>query len=306
MFLVADPNSILVVRSATTTYETFNIAFERELEADDGHFTATTLVAERGQRYDEFVTAMATRPKVVLLVDRWPVILYRRWVKEHLPVGQDPPPTVLVYNVQIDRDIQRLDNVTGIRFNIPAVTGIINLRSISPGIKRVGVLYRPILETQFQREKKLADREGIELIGHPIPLKPSVNEVKAGLRALKRAKADAFWLFNDPHMLTADLLSQAWIPRVKQYRIPVIVGVDSLMGRVKLGNLAIFPDIEGLASQAYQIMIDLEDNQWQAADIPVQHPLSVKKYFNRANWPRRMFINDTILNSEFDAIISLE
>lgn len=306
MFLVADPNSILVVRSATTTYETFNIAFERELEADDGHFSAKTLVAERGQRYDEFVAAMAAQPKVVLLVDRWPVTLYRRWLKEHLPPGQAPPPTVLVYNVQIDRDLKRLNNVTGIRFNIPAVTGIINLRSISPGIKRVGVLYRPILETQFQREKKLAEREGIELIGHAIPLQPKVNEVKAGLRALKRAKVDAFWLFNDPHMLTADLLSQAWIPRVKQYRIPVIVGVDSLMGRVKLGNLAIFPDIEGLASQTYQIMIDLEDNQWHAGDIPVQHPLSVKKYFNRANWPRRMFINDTILNSEFDAIISLE
>lgn len=306
MFLVADPNSILVVRSATTTYETFNIAFERELEADDGHFAATTLVVERGQRYDEFVTAMATRPKVVLLVDRWPVTLYRRWLKEHLPAGERPPPAVLVYNVQIDRDLKRLTNVTGIRYNIPAVTGIINLRSISPGIKRVGVLYRPILEAQFQSEKKLAEREGIELIGHPIPLQPSVNEIRVGLRALKRAKVDAFWLFNDPHMLTADLLSEAWIPRIKQYRIPVIVGVDSLMGRVKLGNLAIFPDIEGLAGQTYQIMIDLEDNQWQAGEIPVQHPLSVKKYFNRANWPRRMFINDSILNSEFDAIISLE
>ncbi|CAM2006582.1 hypothetical protein [Acanthopleuribacter pedis] len=304
--LVAEPPTILVVRSESPTYETFNIAFERELEADFGHFTTETLVVERKKGHEPFSKAMAKPPRVLVMVDRWPAELYTWWLEEKAPPDFTPPPAILLYNVQIEKHINKIPNSTGIRFNIPAVTGIINLRSISPEIKRVGVLYRPILATQFERERRLAKPEGVELVGHQLSTKTTVNEIKSGLRALKRNKVQAYWLFNDPHMLTPELLSKAWIPRVEQYRIPVIVGVNSLMGRVKLGNLAIFPDIEGLAGQAFQIVLDLEDNEWQAAEIGLQHPHSVKKYFNRANWPRRLFINDQILNEEFDAIITLE
>ena len=82
------------------------------------------------------------------------------------------PPVVAVAALFIDRGMRGSSNITGILYEIPAVTSLVSLRSISKKeVRRVGVLYREGMEDMIEINQQFCNAEGIELIAQSISKK---------------------------------------------------------------------------------------------------------------------------------------
>ena len=304
LFLVAlEPTKVLVVRTSTPTYEAFDTAFTRELTYEYENFDIQSLKVKRKHGFQEFTDQLRSmNPQVLILVDRWSVALYRSYLRQHPPTNTDQPATILLFNVRLDQDMTMVPNATGIRYNIPAITGITNLRSITPGIDRVGVIYRPLWEWRFLEEAKLSEREGVQLIGVRVAKDPTNSEIRQAFKKLKKLDVQALWIFNDARILKPDQIRDIWHPLSRRFRWPVVVGVENLATKVRLGHLAVYPDVEGLGIQTASMVVELEENGWDANKVSIQLPVSVRKFFNGKYWPKRRQLNVQALSQEFDEI----
>jgi len=224
----------------------------------------------------------SAKPKVVLLIGNASVNLYSKYQK--LNKDKEFPAAIALAALFLDKFLPDIENAVGIRYEIPLVTSAINVRSLlKKDVKRIGVLHRELMSDFISINSKLAAAEGIELV----PLKLSNKEsnwgssIKNNLKTALKEDIDALWVINDNVLLNGSTLAKSWLPVLKQSKLPVIVGVESLLNsKLQFGTFAVVPDHYGLGEQAASLLIDIMDNDWAIEDSDLEQPLSVRKIVN--------------------------
>lgn len=263
------------------------LAFEEVVDGisgdleDDLHFEVYLLnkdskVAEIEQQLKKH------QPKIIVLVENNAINLYAKYQKKH--PQQMFPPSVAVAALFVDRFITKLKNATGIRYEIPAVTSIVNMRSVlQKPVKKVGVIHRAWMQSAIAENAKYCLAEGIELVTVEIPNKDKRldKKLKAGLKSLLKKKVDALWVLNDNALLNAKMLRSAWLPVITKAKLPVIVGIKPMLStKLNFGTFAIVPDHYALGVQAASIIAEIMEEDWVIGDRDIEQPVSVRKMMN--------------------------
>jgi len=221
------------------------------------------------------------KPKLIVLVGNTPIRLYTNYQKQN-PERQFPP-SVALSALYVDRLITQVKNSLGIRHEIPAVTSLVNIRSlVKQPVKRVGVLYRQWMKDYIELNAAFCRQEGIELVGVEIPNSISIQKVKYHLKHLLNKDIDALWVVNDNALLSSRLMQNVWVPNIKQFNKPVVVGVEGLTATaLNFGTFSVVPDQYALGVQGAGLIGDIMDEQmWELGKNKIYEPLSVKKLLN--------------------------
>lgn len=216
-----------------------------------------------------------TKPDLVVLMDNPSVIQFKHYQEKY---GQAAPPAIAVMALFIENNLQNLQNVAGIRYEVPAVTSFTSLRNlIKKPVNRIGVIYRQSVEPFIERQKRLCQREQLELVGYPLPDR-EINFKRSLRRALNhlilKERVDALWILNDSALLNLVAVRDVWIPKLKRFRKPVIVGVRPLIEDWELGNFAVLPDHQGLGKQVSELVYDMTAEDWQGGEPLIIDPTS--------------------------------
>ena len=226
----------------------------------------------------------AFEPTAVVLMNNPTVGLYRRYQAAQ-PQGTEFPPAIAVMVSFLEKEIQGLQNATGIFFEIPSTTAFVNMRQISRNpIEKVGVLVRETFSDFIDAQAKLAAPEQFEIVTRKVREGSTIRDIRLGLRQLIRDEGvDALWVLNDNVLLTERTLVKGWLPETGRYleELPVIVGVELLASKdLRFGSYAVIPDLEALGVQAANLLFELEENDWQAGEWEPEMPLAVQQLLN--------------------------
>lgn len=218
-------------------------------------------------------------PRVLVLLDNPTVRLYRAFQATR-PPGTRFPPAIVLMAAFLDQASAGLQNTTGISYEVPAVTGFVNLRSLlGRPLRKVGVLYRHGFEGLVARQGELAASEGFTLAGRALDEGDRLKAVKRGLRRLlDYDHVDAIWVLNDNALVDPALLARAWLPVLRHGHVPVLVGVSSLVSaKLGFGTFAVLPDHRALGAQAARLIDDLAEANWVVGARRAQLPIAVEK-----------------------------
>lgn len=246
-----------------------------------------------GYSFQDFVVAKETSadelakawkdaaPKVVVAMDNRAVSLFR---EVRTALHDSTTPGVALMGVRIDATIRGVPNVMGINYEIPAVTTIVNLRSLlSNPIRKIGVVHRASMEDMIQKNAEFCKQENVEIVSVKVPddADPK-SSLQAGLKQLtSRSDIDVLLVINDNFFLNAKLIKEVWLPSLSGWKHPVVVGVESLVKpELKFGTFAVLPDNYALGAQAAGIVQEIEDAGWKVDEPRADQPLSVIKTLN--------------------------
>ena len=275
----AGSKPILVLRPAGVSFEEAKKGILETL--GNGYSIKECLVTKETTPDEVAKSWKEASPKAIVAMDNRAVNLFR---DARLKMGDSTTPGVALMGVRIDATLRGMPSAVGINYEIPAVTIMINLRSVLPtALKKAGVVYRASMEDLYQRNADFCKQENIELVGIKVP---DDADPKDGLnKALKemsdRTDIDALWVINDNFFLNAKLIKEVWLPVLSGWKHPVIVGVESLVKPdLKFGTFAVLPDNYALGAQAAGLLQEVEDAGWKVEDPKVDQPLSVIKTLN--------------------------
>ncbi|MCX5778854.1 MAG: ABC transporter substrate-binding protein [Elusimicrobia bacterium] len=141
------------------------------------------------------------------------------------------------------------NNITGAALDISVSDQFRTLRTILPGIKKVGVIYNPEETIATIAEATRSARElGMELIAVPINRE---SDLPRALEEIKAYKVDCLWAVSDSMVFSSFKSIQFFILFALQNRLP-FVGLSSSF--VKFGALmAFFDDSENNGARAGKI-----------------------------------------------------
>ncbi|OUS31123.1 hypothetical protein A9Q99_04735 [Gammaproteobacteria bacterium 45_16_T64] len=273
-------DSILIVRPSGHHFEQIVSGISDELA---GELRYEDIVFDaKSTKSDLYAVIERYQPRAIVLMGNRQLKLFRGLQEDRPAISL--PPSIAVAALFIDRVLAGSKNVTGILYEIPAVTSLVSLRSITAkNIKRVGVLYRHDMIDMIEENRRYCESEGIELVSVGISDSDanSTRKTKQALRKLADKSIDALWISNDSRLLTRDLITRSWMPFMTRFNKPVVVGVETLTKtQLNMGSLAVFPDHTGLGAQTAGKIFDLMDNRWKIEGETFEQPLSVIKHVN--------------------------
>jgi hypothetical protein len=215
------------------------------------------------------------RPSAVVLMNNPTAAAYREYLAQ--PGAVRTLPAVVVMTSFLESQQLRALGAVGISYEVPLITVVTNLRRIvaSP-VDRVGIVYRVPLQGFVQRQRRLAKREQIYVVEQPVCADPNASDLKRAIRLAKQ-QSDAIWILNDDRLLTAELISEGWLPGLNErpWR-PAIVGAASLVSAAQsFGTFAVLPDHRELGTQTANLLFEIGDDGWALpAGANAQLPLS--------------------------------
>lgn len=280
LFIAHADNSLLIIRAAGKDYDETSAALKDELEEDIT--IAEFVIRENTSKRDIIRKMKSVSPQIVVLMDNSAITLYKQY-QDELPASLPVVPSVSLMASFTDLAIKGMRNASGIFYEVPVVSSIVNLRAIlNKPVGKVGIVHREFLGGLVARNTEFCANEKIRLLSYVIPDDGSIrSKLKKGLKFLKKKKADAIWVPNDSKMLTPKLLQSVWIPFVGKYKKPVIVGAEVLANPMfNFGTFAVIPDNTSLGIQAAEMILDAMDNDWKVEAGMVASPRSVYKIIN--------------------------
>lgn len=294
-------NAILVVRPAGSTFEEARKGIVETL--GDG-WTFQDVVAGKEFTAKELAEQWKrTAPKALVLMDNRSVNLYR---EARVLMADTTTPAVALMGVRIDLATASLSNVIGINYEIPAVTSMVNLRSVLPvPLRKIGVVHRASWGDFLKRQSEFCTPESLVLVGRPIPDDgdPSSSLRKALEDLLVVEKVDALWILNDNLFLNAKIIQGVWMPMVKKAKVLSVVGVEPLVNpALDFGSFAVLPDHYALGSQVAGIILEIQDMGWKVEEPRTDQPLSVVKILNAKQVKSRSGLRSDKLN-EIDKVL---
>ncbi len=278
-----------------------NITFATDrvlvLRPSSGHFAQVSLgisdgledevelidVEVTGPESDEEITELLQQGDVrsLVLMDNLGVKAYYRYQQNHPKASY--PPAIVVATLFAHRVVDQIENSTAILYEIPAVTSLVDLRKVvKKPIRKVGVIYRKPLTETFTQQQDYCKLEDIELVGVRVDSDPSVRQLKRAIKKIMKKEVDALWVMNDGDLLNKELIVKGWIPQLKRFKRPTVVGIKSLINtNFNFGDYAVYPDHYELGHQTAGIIFDLMDEEWVLNDsfTPAQ-PISIFKNMN--------------------------
>lgn len=286
-------DGVVVFRKSGKAFDDVVKGVRDELRED---FIVVEKILDKTATLDTVATVMDEwRPKCVVLMDNTIIRVYRDY-QATLDSSTQSVPTVSLMAVMVSDAISGLENASGIEYEIPIVTGIINLRSVlGRPVRRVGVVYRGILGEFIRANRVLCDREGIELVTVSLPNRSGRFriDVREALRKLFERRIEALWVPNDNVLLRADIIRGTWMPALRNSKIPVVVGVEVLVEpRLNFGTFAVIPDHVALGAQAAEMVFDIRDNGWKCENGRVYPPLAIIKVINLPHMRRKFNVSE--------------
>lgn len=218
------------------------------------------------------------RPSCVVMMNNPTLRAYAGWQRS-VPPGTPFPPALVVMASFLEEQYRGLVNTTGIAYEIPAVTVVVNLRTlVSRPVTRLGVVHRRAFEGYLRTQAQLAALEGVTIVSGEVAEPPTTGGIRGAVRELVEDRAvDALWVLNDNELLSPRLLAEGWMPATRRHSVPVIVGVGSLVNaQHHFGAFAVLPDHAALGVQAANLVFSLAESGWSTASVPVEQPLSVR------------------------------
>lgn len=277
---LASAESILVLHPQGNDFAEAIKGIRENLEG----FDVQDVVVSKDSPAGTVAQALASAsPEAVVLMDNHSIRLFKEY-QAALPDSAPRIPSIALMAVQVELAIGGIRNATGISYEVPAVTTIVNLRSLLQApIGKVGVIYRASMESFFVKNAAFCKRENIELVGVKVADDADAKTaLKNGLEQLNAGGGvDALWVLNDNFFLNVALLKSVWLPAAAKQRKPIVVGVESLIATsLNFGTFAVLPDPYGLGSQTANLIFDLKDNGWDASERGIDQPVSVVKILN--------------------------
>jgi hypothetical protein len=255
----------------------FRVVRRSLIEELKDDFDITTFVVRPKLSLPEFRQRIEReRPRALVVMDNPTLSLYRSYAAASTQ-GQPVPPAVVVMTSFLE-ELAPIPGVTGVAYEVPAVTAFVQLRSIiSSPLNRVAVLHRPGFRDMVRRQTALAAKEQITLLPFEVDSDPSPGQIRDILRLLSKTRElDALWVLNDNGLLRdASFRAAAWGPELERLHLPVIVGLPNLVtGQAHFGDFAVVPDHEAMGVQAAQLIFKLADSDWQVGVHPIEPPFS--------------------------------
>lgn len=244
-------------------------------------------IVGRETNLDEMVIQIDQHaPHIIILIGNRSIRLYQKY--QEARIGEKFPPSVAIAALFIDNLLPKLNNATGIRYEISMATGIESIQPVLQNeIKKVGVIHREWMADLIKAEADYSTSKGIELVPYVITRSSIsgrvkgrqdriVKEIQRGLKKLKSQKVDALWLLNDNALMTGKTLMSGWSPGARKLRKPVIVGVNSLANtRFQFGSFAVVPDHRKLGIQAAGMVRKIKSDGWVIKNPAIQRPTDV-------------------------------
>jgi hypothetical protein len=301
---VSAREEILVVRTSSAIVDTLTLVIAQELIED---FTLHQLIVDSTSAGAAIKNTMDTlRPKIVILFDNLPIVLYKAYQRS-LPDSLPVVPTVSLLAVNIDRVIRSLKNAVGIRYEIPVVTSTVNMRFLlGVPLENVGVVYRDFMGDVIETNRQYCRKEGINVISYSLPNEKLdyAYALRKGLKSLLAdQKVKVLWVVNDNVLLVPALIDNVWAPMARKYGVTVIVGVESLVSPlINFGTYAVLPDHRALGSQVAEMVYRIMDKNWNTDGLKIQPPVSIYDIVNLSQTPKRFPIKDNRLG-EIDRVL---
>lgn len=300
---VAQEDSLLVIRVEGHDFNQAVIGMKEELEDDISY--NEMIIDNQTRVADLSAKIKIVQPKIVILMDNKVINLYKSYQKQ-----QEGPfiPTVSILASFMDLSISGLKNATGIFYEVPLVTSIVNLRAVLPAmtLDKVGVINRECTQTTIAINQKYCQRENIELLAYQIPNKRKIkSKIKKELKRLKKKNIDALWIPNDSYIVNPRLLKSLWIPFAKKFKKPIIVGVEVLAEpRFHFGTFAVIPDHLQIGVRVAQMVYDIMDNDWKVEEQGrLEQPRSVYKIINLPQVENITTVDKVQLKNVIDKIL---
>ncbi len=247
---------------------------------------------------------LAHKPDVVVLIGNHAVSAFHRWQKA-FPETRHPP-VIALGALYMDKLLDDFPRAIGIRYEIPAVTSAVQLRTLLGGkLARIGVIYRRWNQSFVDENAAFLAAEGFELVKFQVTENAPLNlEIRRGLLWLAEQNIGALWVVNDNQLLSRKAIIQGWLPYLPRLNMPVVVGVRSLIQkRIEFGSFALLPDHYNLGAQAADLVAEAMDNAWQLDGKKILQPISVHKLVNLSELSRRNIPWDHTVLNQIDEVI---
>jgi hypothetical protein len=295
---------LLIIRMAGKNFEQVVLGLSEELSED---FFLHELIVDKNTKKQQIIPKIKeVSPKLVVLMDNIPINLYKGYQKA-LPQAESITPSVSVMASFMDIAIKGLKNATGIFYEVPLVTSVVNLRAIlsSHSFDKVGVVHREFMTPAIHLNQKYCAKEDIELTASPIPNHNNIeSELKTALNQLEK-QVDALWIPNDNKLINAELFNSVWTPFAKKFQKPIITGVESLITpKFDFGTFAVIPDSFQLGTQAADLVFEAMDNDWTMETGKVEPPRSVYKIINLEQAERLFQVDQEKLQNMVDKVLT--
>ncbi|QTD53351.1 hypothetical protein [Sulfidibacter corallicola] len=284
-------STLLVLGPDAKGYKQVMQGMSEELEDE---FDLIHRKVDRDTPYKNFEAhLLEVQPDLLVLMDNV-TISYYRFFQERYRGRIDFPPTIVTMALFVDQSIKGMEKVIGLRYEVPPVISLTHLRSIiADPVNRVGVVYRAEHRNYFEGQKAYCDQEKITLVGYEIGSdgadgtgtvdeKNLSKEIRNGLKYLiTNENVDVLLVLNDNKLLREKDVRTVWLPKLRRFRKPVVVGVESLMSIAGFGNFGVLPDHYGLGISVANLAIDIKESQWEMESGHVYNPNSVKKHLEK-------------------------
>lgn len=294
-------NTLLMVRPSGANFDEVRKGM---VEALGEGWAVKDLVVTRELAVEGFATEWkASSPKAIVLLDNRAVSLYR---EARAIVGDSSTPVVALMGVRIDLAVAGLGNAVGINYEIPAVTSMVNLRSVVKApFRRIGVVHRASWKGFIEQQDAFCRPESLQIVAKPVAddadpassLRTVLNEL------VEDEGVEVLWILNDNLFLTPKLIQGTWMPRIRKSKVLSVVGVEALVNpALDFGSFAVLPDHYALGSQAAGLVQEIQDAGWKVEDPRVDQPLSVVKILNAKQVKNRVGVKDEKLG-EIDKVL---
>ncbi|MGC9044050.1 MAG: ABC transporter substrate-binding protein [Myxococcota bacterium] len=220
---------------------------------------------DRGQKVFELLNAK--RPSVIITIGPEASLLAKKMIKD-IPVVFCMVPDHSKYGLSGN-------NITGVSVQLPLRVQLTILKSVTPNVRNVGVIYNPKLsKNTFQELNKKATELGMTLV--PVLVDES-EEVVSNIQTLQ-GRVDAIFLFPDPTVLSSIDVIKEIIKFAFEKKISLF-GIGEEM--VKEGALlSINPEYTAVGQQTARIAQDIIKQNIKPGLIPVADPESVSIALN--------------------------
>ncbi|MCX7943429.1 MAG: ABC transporter substrate-binding protein [Deltaproteobacteria bacterium] len=220
---------------------------------------------DRGHKIFEVLNSK--RPSAIITIGPEATLLAKKLVKD-IPVIFCMVPDHTKYGLSGS-------NFTGVSLLLPLKTQLTILKSVTPNIRNVGIIYNPkISKSTFNELNKKATELGLTLV--PVLVDES-EEVVSSIQVLQ-GKVDAIFLFPDPTVVSSvDVVKE--IIRFAFDKKISLFGIGEEM--VKEGALlSINPEYTSIGQQVARIAQDIIKQNIKPGLIPVSDPESVSIALN--------------------------
>lgn len=227
-------------------------------------------------------------PQGLVLMDSKAIVLVKGMQGGGVEIASLPK--FVLMTLKADGAVKGLENVAGIKFEVPAYTIFTHLRIISQqDFKKVGVFYRQNFSAFIEESKKLLAKEKMELVGEcldcgtqgRIPSGTITKKLKESMAEFVNQKAEVLWMLADNTLVNEATLKEFWLTVSKQYGVPVVVPLPNLASlEMNLGMFGVWPDYQQLGVQAAQQVIQVFESGESPSALGMEPLISVQTVVN--------------------------